>query len=130
MSEFGTPFRSDFSIVWISVVQYSDIPCTVSVRKPDVRFSDFWEVVRLLNRPDFGSSGPFTLQRPDFECPVPNRPNRPKPVRNRFQTGLGPDLVPVFRPKPVPNRFGTGSELVLVDSDDLEPDIRNPDVVK
>ena len=33
------------------------------------------------------------------------------------QTGSEPVLVPVFRPKPVPNRFGTGLEPVLVDSD-------------
>ena len=63
---------------------------TVCVRKPDVRFSAFSKCLRLvkrpvfrrylksgLKRPVFGSSGPFTLQRPDFECPVPNRPNRP-----------------------------------------------------
>ena len=103
---------------------------TVNVRKPDVRFSNFWEVVRFLNCPVigwclksghkcpvFGPSGPFTFQRPVFECPVPNRPNRPKPVRNRFQTGSKPvwnrfwHLVDRFQTKtgsePVPNRFRT-----------------------
>ena len=36
LSEFRTPFSSDFSIVWISVVPYSDIHCTVECWSPNV----------------------------------------------------------------------------------------------
>ena len=37
-----------------SYIRLSDVYCTVTVRKPDFQFSDFWRVVPLLNHPDFG----------------------------------------------------------------------------
>ena len=100
------------------------------IRKPDVRFSDFWEVVRLPNTPDFrsasenrtlypvfGSSGPFTLQRPDFECPVPNRP---KPVPNRFVD----TIARTFEIRTILSGFRTSGLYITSDNRTLCPDFR------
>ena len=93
-------------------VRISDVDYTVNVRKPDVRFSDFWRLVRLVKRPViglssenrtlypvFGSSGSIYFLSPVFGRPVPNRP---KPVPNRFwsemsETSENRTLYPVFR---------------------------------
>ena len=83
----------------------------------------------------FRTSGPFTLQRPDFECPVPivridqNRfGTGSKPVWNRFGTGFGGFNCPIVRNPEINVRISASGyrTLRLYHMSEIRT-IRNPD---
>ena len=48
LPEIQIPFGSDFGVVWILVIWYSDYGCTVNVRNLNVRISDILSLVGVF----------------------------------------------------------------------------------
>ena len=99
---------------------------SVFEKRPVVNPSGFQTTSEIqMISSSYRTSGPFTSQRPDFECPVPNRP---KPVWNRFQTGFGLKTGTKTGSKPVWNRFRTGFGLKTGTKTGLEPVLVDSDI--